>query len=124
MFDSSTISVKWTSHGFHCWSNAGAATEGRRSYLEDRHRHLFYYKVTVSVEHNDREIEFHELLDLCKAFTEQRTEHGTRSCEMLGAELLDYLESEIPSMSNRVRSCSVWEDNEVGATITRRNNDS
>jgi len=117
-----TIIVKWSARGFHCWPDAKEVTEGRRDYLASRHRHLFYYKVSVEVGHGDREIEFHDLLDLARSFTEQRTEHGSRSCEMLACEILDHLEEALHTMNNRNRSCSVWEDNEVGATITRTAN--
>tara|TARA_Y100000310_G_scaffold182310_1_gene182392 strand:- start:1796 stop:2164 length:369 start_codon:yes stop_codon:yes gene_type:complete len=119
MSTETTITVRWASPGFHLWPDADDATNGRRAYLGNRHRHLFYYEVTVGVDHQDREIEFHDLLDLGREFTARRLDHEARSCEMLAAEVLDHLQTNLAVVSNRNRSCSVWEDNEVGATVTR-----
>jgi hypothetical protein len=104
-----SITVRWTQDGFHRWPEA----TGTREYLASRHRHLFYYEVTVTVEHGDREIEFHDLLDLCKNAISDK-ELGRTSCEELADKVLEKVCNVYP---NRPRySATVWEDNEVGAT--------
>jgi hypothetical protein len=51
------IHVRFTEHGVHCWPQAPE----RRAYLRSLHRHLFFVEVSTAVEHDDREIEFHDL---------------------------------------------------------------
>lgn len=113
-----SIVVRWTHAGFHCWPSAREVTGERRAYLADRHRHLFHYEVRLEVSHDDRQVEFHDLLDECRAFTTQRTEHGHRSCEMLAEEVLDFIDTRFPVVG-LYRSVSVLEDNECGATKVR-----
>jgi len=106
-----SITVRWTQEGFHRWPEAS----GKREYLASRHRHLFHYELTVTVHHGDREIEFHDLLDLGK-YAIPEMELGRTSCEELGERILAQVESTYP---NRPKySITVWEDGEVGATTT------
>lgn len=109
MRETKSITVRWTREGWHRWPEA----EGVRDYLSSRHRHLFHYELTVIVEHNDREIEFHDLLEYARE-NSLGGELGRRSCEDLGEVVLKAVASQYP---NRNYSCTVWEDNEVGATI-------
>lgn len=118
MSRSSVIRVRWNQSGFHRWPDAREVTGERRAYLAERHRHLFYYEAVVEVSHDDRQIEFHDLLDECRAFTAQRVEHEHRSCEMLASEVLDFIESRF-EVAGLVRSVTVLEDNECGATESR-----
>ena len=104
-----TITVKWTQQGFHRWPEA----QGVREYLSSRHRHLFYCEVSVTVEHGDREIEFHDLLDLCKTIIPE-TELNRQSCEDLTDRLLESVSNVYPDRPRY--SATVWEDDEVGAT--------
>lgn len=113
------IHVRFTSPGFHRWADAETITGERRGYLATRHRHLFHYEVSTEVTHDDREIEFHDLLDECRSFVNARTEHEGRSCEMLAAELLDFIDTTFGT-GDRERSVTVWEDNECGASVSRR----
>lgn len=113
------ICVRWTQPGFHCWADAQKITGDRRGYLSSRHRHLFYYEASVVVQHDDREIEFHDLLESLSSFTALRNEHGSRSCEMLAKEVLDFMDNTFGT-DNRIRWVSVFEDNECGATVRRK----
>jgi hypothetical protein len=105
----STIIVRFQKPGFHNW---GGAT-GERAYLADRHRHLFKVEAQITVEHDDREVEFHDFLDYCsKHFPEG--EHGSRSCEMLCNNLIKKITERYP---HRPVTVSVFEDGEVGALV-------
>jgi len=103
------IFVRFTAPGFHHWAGAS----GERSYLAQPHRHLFNVEARVAVSHDDREIEFHDLLDFARAqFGEG--DFGESSCERLARKLAK-------KMARRYgRACcvSVSEDGEVGATYS------
>ena len=104
----STIFVRFTQPGFHCWPEP---TEGR-TYLGQRHRHLFHVEVCLKVNHDDREVEFHDLLDFARdAFP--GGEMGGQSCEMM-ARLLG---EKIARRYRRAIQVTVSEDGEVGAVV-------
>lgn len=110
---SQTVTVRWEQIGFHCWPEA----EGVRAYLSQRHRHKFFFEVTVDVFHNDREIEFHDLLDQARRVIGTE-ELGRMSCEDMALKVIEALRSLYPETAHRRGwSCSVFEDNEVGATV-------
>jgi hypothetical protein len=48
------IWVTTEKQGFHFWANA----PDKVGFLKTPHRHLFKFKVSIEVHHNDREIEF------------------------------------------------------------------
>ena len=56
------IRVKFVEVGIHCWPSAPK----HRAYLRNPHRHRFFVTVETEVYHDDREIEFHDLLDDAK----------------------------------------------------------
>lgn len=103
------IVVKFTVDGFHYWKDAPP----ERAYLANKHRHLFHIQVQLEVFHQDREVEFHDLLDFCKSQV-QPGDFGGRSCEMIAEELTVKLKDRY----NRKTIVSVFEDNEVGAVVT------
>ena len=106
-----SIIVTWTQEGFHCWPEAPT----NRSYLADQHRHQFHYRAGVEVEHNDREVEFHDMLDELRACTQAvGTQLGRVSCEDLAQIVLTAIEAAWPG---RNRWCEVFEDGEVGARL-------
>lgn len=103
-----TIFVRFTQPGFHYWPEP---TKGRE-YLGRRHRHLFHVEVRLNVSHDDREVEFHDLLDFARhAFP--GGELGGQSCEMLARSLA----TEIAHRYQRAVEVSVSEDGEVGALV-------
>lgn len=101
--------VRFQVPGFHCWQGA----TGERSYLANRHRHLFHVEARIEVFHNDREVEFHDFLDFCRA-NFPGGEMGGRSCEMMAKDLLSAITGRYPQRSARV---AVFEDGEVGAEV-------
>lgn len=102
------IMVKWTTYGFHFWPNAPYA----RNYLSSRHRHRFEWVAGIEVGHDDREVEFHDFLELCQAWTPEG-ELGSKSCEMLAREVL----ASIVATFGRTAFVECWEDGEVGARV-------
>ncbi|UGY13763.1 hypothetical protein HAP48_0035105 [Bradyrhizobium septentrionale] len=108
-----TIFVRFTVPGFHRWAGAPA----RRSYLADRHRHLFHVEVRMMVAHDDREVEFHDLMDHARAIVVDDLgvdgNFGAHSCEMIGRELGDRLAKSY----QRNVVVIVSEDNECGAMV-------
>jgi hypothetical protein len=108
-----TANVRFTIEGFHRWPDAPAG----RAYLRMSHRHLFYIQATVEVMHNEREIEYHDLLDFCKAgfMVGVSGDLGPASCETMAEDLVNGIVEKWPG---RFVEVSVFEDNEVGAKIT------
>lgn len=97
--------------GIHCYPDAPADV----AYLRNPHRHLFKFKVTVEVFHDDREIEFHQLLNWCRAQYTGDLSVDYRSCEMIARELLHHLKSY--TTKSRYIEVEVSEDGECGAVV-------
>lgn len=80
------IKVRTEFEGFHFYPNAGSI-DPRIAFLENEHRHIFKVEVKISVNHDDRELEFFlvkwALTDFLK---ESKMNH--KSCEMIGFEIL------------------------------------
>jgi hypothetical protein len=86
------------------------------SFLGYPHRHIFHFKVAIEVFHDDRDIEFIQF----KRWLENLYGKGTleldyKSCEMIGADLYQQINSRYP---NREVTIDVSEDGENGATMT------
>lgn len=110
-----TISSTFQVAGLHCWPNA----HERRAYLRNLHRHQFVVSVQAEVHHNERDIEFHDLMEEAeKIFRTFGSEYhpdsllvnfGSQSCETLAQRLIKQLqERNIP-----IVSVSVSEDGEA-----------
>lgn len=99
--------------GFHRWPDA----PDHRDYLRARHRHLFRITPEVRVDHRDRDVEFHDLGDLVRAWwgTDlSGRECGALSCEDIAHELGNHLYA----LGLTVVRVTVSEDGECGATLT------
>jgi hypothetical protein len=86
------------------------------SFLGYPHRHIFHFKVTIEVFHDDRDIEFIQF----KRWLENLYGKGTleldyKSCEMIATDLYQQINSRYP---NREVTIDVSEDGENGATMT------
>lgn len=112
MITSRTIFVTFQKEGIHRYPDAPAGVE----FLQHPHRHIFHFRVTVDVFHNDRDIEFilfkRELESLYSA---QTLQVDFKSCEMLAEDLIDYISKKYPG---RKISVEVSEDGENGATLS------
>lgn len=111
------IWVTFQKEGIHCYPAAGTDPKLKDvSFLANDHRHIFHFKVSLEVFHDDREIEF----ILFKRELEALYGSGTlklnyMSCEMIAEELLAYLKNDY---SGRDITINVSEDNENGCELT------
>jgi hypothetical protein len=109
------IEVTFQKEGVHKYPAALTDPKLRDvEFLGYPHRHMFHFRVRVSVTHNDRDIEF----ILFKRELEQLYQ-GTlnidyRSCEMIAEELIEYVKLHYPG---RYVEIGVSEDGENGAII-------
>lgn len=109
MNHAATITVSFAAVGFHCWPGAPE----RRAYLRYRHRHLFTVKVSTTVAHDDREIEFHDLQDYARSLWPDDGELGFRSCEAIAREIA----TQMTAHYGRSFLVEVCEDEEVCAAV-------
>ena len=96
--------------------NLATGDEYDVSFLGYTHRHIFHFRVAIEVFHDDRDIEFIQF----KRWLENLYGKGTleldyKSCEMIGADLYQQINSRYP---NREVTIDVSEDGENGATMT------
>ena len=114
------IYVNFQKSGFHRYPAAGTdpqlctAGEYDVSYLAARHRHLFKFNVQIEIFHNDRELEFHQVLTYCESLFENTIEIDSKSVEMLADDLYLQLASRYPGRNMKI---SVSEDGECGCVI-------
>jgi len=85
------------------------------SFLGVPHRHIFHFRVSIDVFHNDRDIEFIQF----KRWLENLYRDGTlqldfKSCEMMADDLYQQIATRYPERSVIIE---VSEDGENGATI-------
>lgn len=85
------------------------------SFLGYPHRHMFHFKVWISVAHNDRDIEFIQFKRwLEKLYREKILDLNHKSCEMMAEDLHSKISSRYP---NREVWIEVSEDGENGAIL-------
>lgn len=85
------------------------------SYLGQPHRHLFKFKVSIEVFHNDRDIEFHQFLNWIESlYTDKQLALDNMSCEMLSDELAKSIRNKYPE---RKLIIEISEDGECGSII-------
>ena len=83
------------------------------SFLGYIHRHIFKFKVWISVEHNDRDIEFIQFKRwLEKLYAEKTLQLDFKSCEMIAEDLHAQIDARYPGRSVVIE---VSEDGENGA---------
>jgi hypothetical protein len=116
MIISRTIFVQFTKEGIHRYPAAGTDPKlASVNFLAYPHRHIFHFRVTIDVFHNDRDIEFimfkRELENL---YGNKTLEIDYKSCEMLAEDLIDYISAKYPGRRIFVE---VSEDGENGATL-------
>ena len=112
------IWIKFQKEGIHCYP--AAATDPSLatgdwddvSFLANKHRHIFHFKVYISIEHSDRNIEFIQF----KRWLERLYDNNTlqldhKSCEMIAEELHLQINEKYP---NRTIKIDVSEDDENG----------
>jgi hypothetical protein len=83
------------------------------SYLASPHRHIFHFKVQISVNSNDRDIEFILFKQWLESFYDDKIlKLDYRSCEMMCEDLFIQIEERYPSRDVII---DISEDGENGA---------
>lgn len=107
----SKIYVTTQFEGYHKWDNAPDCVV----FLRNWHRHIFHVKVTLPVNHNDREIEFFMLkAEVNEIIATHITKSDTGSCEQIG----EIISEKLFQLYNREITVEVSEDKENGAITT------
>ena len=115
------IWVTFQKEGIHCYPAAATSPELATgdeydvSFLGSPHRHIFHFRVSIDVVHNDRDIEFIQF----KRWLENLYKDGTlqldyKSCEMMADDLYIQIATRYP---DRAVWIEVSEDGENGALI-------
>ena len=85
------------------------------SFLGYPHRHIFHFKVWITVGHSDREIEFIQFKRwLLNLYSEGTLALDFKSCEMMAEDLCKQINNRYPG---RTVWIEVSEDNENGAFV-------
>jgi hypothetical protein len=117
------IWVTFQKEGIHCYPAAATdpalatGDEYDVSFLGTPHRHIFHFRVSIDVFHNDRDIEFIQFKRwLLSLYNGQNSvlELNYKSCEMIADDLYSQIAARYP---NRVVIIDVSEDGENGCVI-------
>ena len=85
------------------------------SFLGNLHRHIFHFRVSIDVFHNDRDIEFIQFKRWLEGlYTDSTLILDYKSCEMIADDLYVQIANKYP---DRNVTISVSEDNENGCVI-------
>ena len=111
------IWITFRKEGIHKYP---AAAEDPRladvSFLANEHRHIFHFRVSIDVFHNDRDIEFIQFKRWCEGlYSTDTLILDYKSCEMIADDLYVQIGSKYP---NRNVTIEVSEDGENGCAIT------
>jgi hypothetical protein len=115
------IWVTFRKEGVHCYP--AAATDPQLntgdaydvSFLASPHRHIFHFRVSISVWHNDRDIEFIQFKRWLESlYSGQILELNYRSCEMIADDLYLQIALKYPDRDVHIE---VSEDGENGCSI-------
>ena len=121
------IWVTFCKEGIHCYPAAATdpalntAGEYDVSFLANPHRHIFHFRVSIDVFHNDRDIEFIQfkrwLENLYSGSNNNNSvlELDWKSCEMIADDLYLQIAERYP---NRNVVIEVSEDGENGCSIS------
>lgn len=108
------IWVTFQRKGLHRYPQAANEVElADVSYLGNEHRHLFKFKVSIEVNHSDRDIEFHQFLNWVESLYAETLSLDYKSCEMIADELSLAIGDKY---KNRKLVIEVSEDGECGCT--------
>ena len=118
------IWVTFQKEGIHCYPAAATdpllatGDEYDVSFLGSPHRHIFHFRVSIDVFHNDRDIEFIQfkrwLVSLYSG-KDSVLALDYKSCEMISDDLYNQIAERYP---NRAVTIEVSEDGENGCLIT------
>src|SRR5210317_1751792 len=95
--------------------NLATGDEYDVSFLGYPHRHIFHFKVSIEVFHDDRDIEFIQFKRwLERLYDDEVIQLNNKSCEMIADNLAEEIQLEYPG---RYVKISVAEDNENGCEM-------
>lgn len=121
---SKSIWVTFAKEGIHCYPaaatdpNLATGDEYDVSFLASPHRHMFHFKVGVSVTHNDRDVEFIQFKRwLENLYTAGTIQLNHKSCEMMADDLLRVIVDKYPG---REVTIEISEDGENGSNLRYR----
>jgi hypothetical protein len=111
------IKVSYQHEGIHRFPEAATNPElADVQFLAHPHRHIFWFYVTTSVSHDNREIEFiQQKRWLESMFKENVINIDYKSCEMLAEMVLNKLIDKYGDF--RYYKVEVYEDNENGGIV-------
>ena len=122
------IWVTFRKEGIHCYPAAATdpqlatGDEYDVAFLANPHRHIFHFRVSIDVFHNDRDIEFiqfkrwiENLYSSNQSNNNSVLELNYKSCEMIADDLYVQIAARYP---NRCVTIEVSEDGENGCSIT------
>ena len=117
------IWITFRKEGIHCYPaaatdpNLATGDEYDVSFLGHPHRHIFHFRVWISVTHNDRDIEFIQFkrwLEGLYSGAQAVMSLDYKSCEMMSDELYDTIKQKYP---DREIWIEISEDGENGSFI-------
>ena len=115
------IWVTFQKEGVHCYPaaatdpNLATGDEYDVSFLANKHRHIFHFRVWLSVTHNDRDVEFIQFKRwLENLYKDNILDLNFQSCEMMSDDLYSEISQKYP---NREVWIEVSEDGENGSFI-------
>jgi hypothetical protein len=114
------IWVTFQREGIHCYPAAATdpllatGDEYDVSFLASPHRHIFHFRVSIDVFHNDRDIEFIQFKRWLENLYKGTLELNFKSCEMIADDLYLQIAARFP---NRAVTIEVSEDGENGCQI-------
>ena len=88
------------------------------SFLGYPHRHIFHFKVAITVTHNDRDIEFIQFKRWLVKLYEGELNVDYKSCEMMSDDLYEKINDKYPGREVHI---DISEDGENGAHIEYAN---
>ena len=122
------IWITFRKEGIHCYPAAATdpklntAGEYDVSFLASPHRHIFHFRVSIDVFHNDRDIEFIQFKRWCESLynSSNNSNQGSvleldwKSCEMIADDLYLQIAAAYPGRNVIIE---VSEDGENGCSI-------
>ena len=116
------IWVTFQKEGVHCYPAAATDPqlntndEYNVSFLANPHRHIFHFRVSIDVFHNDRDIEFIQFKRWLEGlYSNQTLVLDYKSCEMIADDLYVQIADRYPERNVII---NVSEDGENGCSIT------
>jgi hypothetical protein len=125
------IWITFRKEGIHCYPAAATDPmlntndEYNVAFLANPHRHIFHFRVSIDVFHNDRDIEFIQFKRWCESLyninsgnnnnSSSVLELNYKSCEMIADDLHLQIADKYPGRNITIE---VSEDGENGCSIT------